>query len=359
MPTPNTRAKRWVFTCNNYTDEDVEHVNDMQEKCKWAVIGREVGKNGTPHLQGFVSFKKQVYFRQVAAMVPFAHWEMAKGTDEDNWNYCTKEGDFFTLGEAPVFSNSKRARKETDWEQVRSLAMDNQLHLIDAEPYIKFYPSLRRIAQDNPIKLATLEGELEHLWIWGPPGTGKSRFARWVTNDEAYIKNCNKWWCGYKGQEDVIIDDFDKTHAVLAHHLKVWADRYPVNAENKGGGGMARPRRIILTSNYSPEEIGWDAVTLAAIKRRFQEVNFMEPQTVEDFANTCETYNIRQITDDVSSVLEELPNPHQEIQTEFSDATSGSESGLSDKENAYLEEEEMLATQALNEIRNNEIIEDD
>ena len=67
-----------------------------------------------------------------------------------------------------------------------------------------------------------------------------------------------------------MLDDFSKEHKVLGPHLKNWADHYPFVAETKGGGTTIRPRRIIVTSNYSPEEIFEDQMTIDAIKRRFK-----------------------------------------------------------------------------------------
>ena len=47
------------------------------------------------------------------------------------------------------------------------------------------------------------------MWVlWGPSGTGKSRFVakRWP---KAFWKSPEaKWWDGYAGQEVVVLDDF-------------------------------------------------------------------------------------------------------------------------------------------------------
>jgi hypothetical protein len=66
------------------------------------------------------------------------------------------------------------------------------------------------------------------------------------------------------------MDDFDC--GKLGHLLKIWADRYPFNAETKGGMLAIRPKKLVITSNYSPDDpkFEWDAEETAAIKRRFK-----------------------------------------------------------------------------------------
>ena len=44
----------------------------------------------------------------------------------------------------------------------------------------------------------------------------------------------NKWWCGYNGEKYALIDDFEPDWTGKAA-LKRWADRYPFQAEFKGG----------------------------------------------------------------------------------------------------------------------------
>ena len=112
--------------------------------------------------------------------------------------------------------------------------------------------------------------EKDCWWIHGSAGVGKSYACR-KAFPGIYCKTQNKWWDGYNGEDAVLLDDFDKHGACLAHYLKIWADGYAFNAEIKGG--MVRPRyhTLLVTSNYLPEDIFLDdAELLAAIKRRFK-----------------------------------------------------------------------------------------
>jgi len=101
-------------------------------------------------------------------------------------------------------------------------------------------------------KIADLD-ELDNEWVFGDPGVGKSRYAR--TLGDIYNKSCNKWWDGYAGQDVVVVDDFGLDHKCLAYYIKIWADHYSYGAEVKNGKITIRPKRIIVTSNYTPAEI--------------------------------------------------------------------------------------------------------
>lgn len=90
-PSPNSRARCWFGTLNNYTEEEF---NYLEEWLKIDAIDyafqEEIGENGTPHIQFCMKFKNARYFNSMKKKLPKAHFEVCK-----NWaasrSYCLKD----------------------------------------------------------------------------------------------------------------------------------------------------------------------------------------------------------------------------------------------------------------------------
>lgn len=105
------KIRSCCFTLNNPNCEKQEILNLLiAAGAKKVVIGSETGENGTAHFQGYVMFKNPRNFQAVKRLLPRAHIEKANGTEAQNYEYCTKEGDFLAHGEfkLPGFRGSKR-----------------------------------------------------------------------------------------------------------------------------------------------------------------------------------------------------------------------------------------------------------
>lgn len=98
-----SRARNWCFTLNNYsTDEQLSITALYPEKVCYLLFGRETGEEGTPHLQGYFKATSQVRLSAIKKWIPRAHFEVAKGTPQQNYEYCTKESDFEEFGTLPA-----------------------------------------------------------------------------------------------------------------------------------------------------------------------------------------------------------------------------------------------------------------
>ncbi|QXP08565.1 MAG: replication associated protein [Arizlama virus] len=254
----SSKSRNWCFTLNNYTDDEFKSLIEWSVPT-WIVIGKEVGSNGTPHLQGYVRFSNAVRLKSLKAFNNRVHWGVARMGPEFNFNYCTKGG----------IANKER------WDNIKSLAKENRLDEIDSEIYLKHYNTLKTIAKDHMERPDDLTEGKVGLWYWGKAGTGKTMSALREFPDSYRKCANNKWWDGYQGEDSVLIDDLDKSHEYMGFHLKIWADRYAFIAESKGSARYVRPKHVIVTSNWHPKDIWCVEQTLEPIMRRFKIVRFL------------------------------------------------------------------------------------
>lgn len=72
----------------------------------YIIWGREVGENGTPHLQGYCELNKQQSRKQITKIPGFAKaWTQRrhqKSSQKQAIDYCKKDGDWEEHGEPKV-----------------------------------------------------------------------------------------------------------------------------------------------------------------------------------------------------------------------------------------------------------------
>jgi len=267
-------SRGWCYTLNNYTEEERDALRAL--KSVYHVFGYERGEEGTPHLQGYVHFQHQKTLSAVKKIMPRAHLEPRMGTVDQAVEYCKKEGDFEEHGEKPMSQKEKGECNKKRWRQIQQKAEEgDEEWLKENEPHV-YHTQLATFRSHKKPRMEVLHyEETPHEWWVGPTGTGKSRRV-WEQYPKHYAKEKNKWWCNYTGQDVVVIEEADpKNMEHLADRLKVWADRYPFPGEIKGGRieGI-RPQKVIVTSNYTPEECFPNQNDLEPILRRFKIVTF-------------------------------------------------------------------------------------
>lgn len=144
-------SKRWCFTLNNYTEEELAQLTLLGMAPNKYIIGREVGESGTPHLQGYFHFKKKVRPLEIKNISKKIHWEKCKGSEEDNFHYCSKGNDYFT-----------------------NINCERELDILRPEQLYKWQKEIVDIVKKIPDK-RTIH------WYWEPNGKcGKSEFAKFL-----------------------------------------------------------------------------------------------------------------------------------------------------------------------------------
>lgn len=272
-----TLYRNFCFTTNNYDKKPEVHALIDALPCKYMVYGKELGSTtGTPHLQGLVQFPHAISEKSCRKKIPESHVKPTRRLFEAI-EYCKKDGDVTERGTPPANAQEKVKRSQAAARATRIACQLNDTANIP-ETFQLSQPRTVEYHRQKYLNSRSLpDTDQQHLWYYGEPGTGKSFTAR-TEHPGAYRKMCNKWWNGYDDEHTVIIEDFDKKHDVLCHHLKIWGDRYDFRCETKGSSAVIRPQLIIVTSNYHPEDIWDDPRDLGPILRRFK---------CKEFTDTC------------------------------------------------------------------------
>jgi len=273
-------AKCWLFTINNPTELlDLEDIPDV----KRAVYQEEIGENGTHHLQGFVVFNKRKRITQVKeAIDDRAHLEVAKGTQMQNYKYCTKDdtrvagsepdiiGDWLNCGQGTRTDILSLRDAVRDGKTFTEIADDDELTGALARS-MRFY---ERLESDTVSESARRPGIYCTLH-YGPAGTGKSHCAGCDGDPKDVYMYDGGFWDGYKGQPTVILDEIGG-HTCSPLTLNRVLDKYPYQANIKGRSAPMVAERIHLTSNYLPR-LWWGQNTKfseEALYRRIHEAHW-------------------------------------------------------------------------------------
>lgn len=237
------RVRNFCFTWNNYTLEVEKYLQGL--KTEYLCYGREVGEQGTPHLQGYLVFKNPRKMASAIKLLKGAHVSIAQGTSHENITYCSKDKDFFEQGDRPLGQG-----KRTDIDTIKILAKKGASNLEIAESSsslqsFKFGLILKQVyapKRNWPVNVK---------WYYGESGTGKTRAAAEEMPD-AYWHDTGKWFCGYDCHENVIFDDLRPKTFTFQYLLRL-LDRYPMTVETKGASVQWVPRNVIITTTLHPQ----------------------------------------------------------------------------------------------------------
>lgn len=240
------RSRNWCFTWNNpFPDEHVEMFQkDLEDSAKYYVMGYETAPStGTIHIQGYIDFHnakritglKKKYPKQI-------HWEKRKGTWAQAVEYCKKDGNFTEWGEP------NRPGKRTDIDNVKKMVKDGR-GMAEIIEVATSYQACKFAELAMKYKKPTMKYERKNVyWYFGPTGTGKTRTAMEMAGEDVWLSAAGglRWFDGYDGQENVVIDDFRASNSPFSQLLKI-LDGYPVQVEIKGGFRWWNPKNIWIT----------------------------------------------------------------------------------------------------------------
>jgi len=309
-PTPK---KSYCFTLNNYTEDELAAIRGVcSTLSQYAIVGREVGEQGTRHLQGYIRFTRAYRFSTIKdRYLPRCHIEVSRGSPRQNRDYCSKDGEFDEYGELPE-DRASSSREDLAREFARD-ATDGRggvRRFAESNPGTYYFSGHNLLRNHWALQAPTARPGITVDWMHGLPGVGKSRRAHERLPD-AYIKDPRtKWWNGYFGEKEVIIDDFGP-QGIDINHLLRWFDRYKCTVEYKGGMMPLMAETFIVTSNYHPREVFqtgrstdqqdntmYDHPQLPALMRR---INIIHMQYIIEYISRC-----KDACNEASEIMKEI-----------------------------------------------------
>lgn len=244
-------AKHWVWTLNNYTEDDEQRIQEVAHEQTYLVYGREIGESGTPHLQGFVSLPTRRSLNYVKRLISDrAHCEIARGSPEQASTYCKKDSNFFEVGSLPGGRGTRTDLQELQ-ARIKSGATRDEIRDSFFGSYLRYPKVIDKYISDL---------EPDRNWVpevrvfWGKTGTGKTRSVyEFIDHAKIYKHTGDRWFDGYRGQPVVLFDDFTGGVFKLSYLLQL-LDRYPMDVPVKGDFVKFVPKHIFITSNINPED---------------------------------------------------------------------------------------------------------
>ena len=266
-------AKRWCFTINNPTRNDEFWDTDVfGEVCDYLIVQEETGENGTTHYQGFLILKKPQRLTWLKNRLnERAHWEVARGTNEQARDYCRKEETYngglrYEFGSLPERNYKKR--DERIQEAAEELDIIKETFKRPAEiPSMTlmqcgFLPAYNALTADI---LGPYRPELKIITMVGPPGCGKSYAiqANFPDHGRCIMGNSGIWF--QRPLANVMVFE-EFTGQIQLQRMLQFLDPYPLALEIKGGMRPAMYNIVIITSNTRPD--GWYQVSETDGERR-------------------------------------------------------------------------------------------
>lgn len=297
--------QHWLGTWNNYPEDWMFQLTKVN--ATFFAANREIAPTtNTPHIQFYLWFEKPVEKSSLQKKLSkcWIRGKLPEGAQQC-YDYCTPnkcgnaedqktvvEGSHVEWGRKPNFKAVAAHTKKTQgqaYEESLDHCKAGDWTNAHAEHQVKYYGNLTKLTAFYA--KGEDRGHPRGIWITGPPGSGKSYFARTNWGPLFYLKPQNKWWDNYNGEPVAILDDLDQHGSCLSHHLKIWADQYSFKGEIKGGSTTVNYDYFIITSNYTPDELWPGDANVAlrdAIRRRFKFIHMEQRQVVkEEYFCSC------------------------------------------------------------------------
>jgi len=156
-----------MFYINNYLSQEYED-KLYNANFKYVIIGKEVGSEGTPHLQGYGELHKQMRLKRIKTEInDCMHIERRRSSQKQAVEYCKKDNEYLEEGSRRVQGErtdlSKLRTDVLNGSKMTNILLENELNSGDICVVQIFYTYLEPERNSKP----------KVYWYYGPTGSGK------------------------------------------------------------------------------------------------------------------------------------------------------------------------------------------
>lgn len=310
----DTRARKWQLTINNpiekgYTHEVLKELLNNLPKIKYWCMSDEVGENGTYHTHIYFYLDEAIRFSTLQNRFNGAHFEMVKGTSQQNRDYVFKEGKWEKdkkketnlsdtheeFGDVPIERQGARNDLYDLYDMIKQ-GMTNY-EILESEPaYMMNIDKIERARQI--IKEEKYKNEFRMLnvnYIYGETGVGKTRgiMEMYGYANVFRVTDYQHPFDNYKGQETIIFEEFRSSLKI--QDMLNYLDGYPLELPCRYSNKIACYINVYIITNI-PLEKQFETVqkeypeTWQAFLRRIKRIVYMTKEksniySIEDYFN--------------------------------------------------------------------------
>lgn len=270
------RSNRYCFTENTMAEPRWDPLH-----MKYLVYQTETAPaTGHLHIQGYVRFMERVRVQKAKQLlgVPNAHFEMCKGTEEQNRAYCTKEESRAPgpSGEHGTYDAKEGQGKRTDLQTFQAAASTGELTLhqvaVDHGSLLIKYPNGVKTYLAAIQEQAPAVRPIKVIWMWGPTSQGKT-YRVFQQHPNVYTVTSPHPWDSYERERVILIDEFNEKEWDMTTLNRVM-DQYRYELPCRYSNKSAHWNLVIVCSNSNPMSFYADTLNqslLTAWRRRFSE----------------------------------------------------------------------------------------
>ncbi|MDO4279638.1 MAG: replication protein [Lachnoclostridium edouardi] len=288
----DTQSRKWQLTINNPVDKGFTHekikeiVSDMKSVVYWC-MSDEIGENETYHTHVFIQGRGGIRFSSLKKKFEGAHFEMAKGSAEQNMEYVSKTGKwkndkkaetsvpgtFEEFGEMPIERQGRRNDLDDLYAMIKDGYSDYDIlevmpeSLLNLEKLDKVRQVLHQERYKNEFR------NLEVVYLYGDTGVGKTRgiMEKYGYANVFRVTDYAHPFDNYRGQDVIVFEEF-RSGFLMADMLN-YLDGYPLELPCRYNNKFACYTKVYiitnvpLTQQYVNTQLDYPATWMAFLRR--------------------------------------------------------------------------------------------